>query len=406
MQDARHAALHRLDEDFLQDPHRLFDWLRVEQSSHEVILPRGLKVWLVTCYDDVRTVLTDPTISKNMLKSMPLLERHTISEEPQNYEAELALAGHMLNTDPPDHTRLRALVNKAFTSRRVEQVRWRVEQAADELLDAMAEQDEVDLLPAYAFPLPTTVICELLGVPERDKDEFRKVSITMTSSAQTEEMADAAVRMTAYLNKLVESKREHPACDLMSALVNPSDEEDRLTSAELQSMAFLLLVAGHETTVNLIGNGVSMLLRDPEQLAALRADRSLMPGAIEEFLRYEGPLNIATYRYTTRPLQLSDALIPAGEFVMVSLASANRDGTRFADAGRLDITRNAGGHLAFGYGIHYCVGAPLARMEGEIAIGKLLDRFPGLALACEPRDLRWRPSTLMRGLEALPVRLR
>lgn len=404
--DARHAALLRLDEEFLQNPHALFGRMRVEQPVQEVILPRGIKVYLVTRYDDVRAVLTNPTVSKDVLSAIPLLERHTTAEEPQSFEAELALAGHMLNIDPPDHTRLRSLVNKAFTARRVEKMRGRVEQAADELLDVMAAQDEVDLLTAYAFPLPTTVICQLLGVPDHDKDEFRDVSVTMTSAAQHEQMADAAMRMAAYLTRLVESKREHPADDLLSALVHPSDDEDQLTGPELQSMAFLLLVAGHETTVNLIGNGVAMLLRNPEQLAALRADPSLMHGAIEEFLRHEGPLNIATYRYTTQPLQLGDVLIPAGEFVMVSLASANRDGARFDDADRLDITRDSAGHVAFGYGIHYCVGAPLARMEGEIAIGKLLDRFPNLALARDPEQLRWRPSTLMRGLETLPVRLR
>jgi cytochrome P450 len=406
MRDARHATLLRLDDDFLQNPHGLFGRLRAEQPVREVILPRGIKVWLVTRYDDVRAVLTDPTVSKDILSAVPLLERHSTAEEPQSFEAELALAGHMLNTDPPAHTRLRGLVNKAFHSGRVEQLRGRVERAADELLDAMATQDEVDLLPNFAFPLPTTVICELLGVPDRDKDEFRDVTITMTSAAQHEEMAVAARAMVDYLTRLVESKREHPADDLLSALVHSGQDEDRLTGLELQSMAFLLLVAGHETTVNLIGNGVAMLLRNPEQLAALRADPSLMPGAIEEFLRHEGPLNIATYRYTTQPLQLGHVLIPAGEFVMVSLASANRDCARFDDADRVDVTRNSAGHLAFGYGIHYCVGAPLARMEGEIAIGKLLDRFPNLALAQEPEKLRWRPSTLMRGLAALPVRLR
>ena len=312
----------------------------------------------------------------------------------------------MLNTDPPDHTRLRALVNTAFTTRRVEQLRGRVEQAAGELLDAMAVHDEVDLLPAYAFPLPTAVICWLLGVPDHDKERFRDVAITMTSAAQHEQMAAAAMGMADYLSRLVESKRENPADDLLSALVHPAGEADRLTGPELRSMAFLLLVAGHETTVNLIGNGVAMLLRNPGQLAALRADPSLMPGAVEEFLRHEGPLNIATYRYTTQPLELGGVRIPAGEFVMVSLASANRDGTRFADADRVDITRNPVGHLAFGHGIHYCIGAPLARMEGEIAIGRLLERFPDLALARDPGQLRWRPSTLMRGLEELPIRLR
>ncbi|MGW9371073.1 cytochrome P450 family protein [Streptomyces xanthophaeus] len=404
--DTGKAAPMLLDDEFLQHPHEAYRRLRVEQPVQEVVLPRGVKVWLVTRYDDVRAVLTDPTVSKDMLSAVPLLERHSTSEEPQSFAAELALAGHMLNTDPPHHTRLRSLVNKAFTTRRVEQLRGRVERAADELLDAMAAHDEVDLLSAYAFPLPTTVICELLGVPESDKEEFREVSTTMTSSAQHSDMAAAAVAMADYLTALVESKRDSPADDLLSALVHASDDQDRLTGPELRSMAFLLLVAGHETTVNLISNATAMLLRDPEQLAALRADPSLMPGAVEEFLRHEGPLNITTYRYTTQPIRLSDVTVPAGEFVMLSLASANRDGARFSDADKFDITRDAGGHLAFGYGIHYCVGAPLARMEGEIAIGKLLERFPGLAPAGDPEKLRWRPSTLMRGLEALPVRLR
>jgi len=395
-----------LDEEFLQNPHQLFAYMRAERPVQEAILPRGIKVWLVTRYDDVRTVLTSPTVSKDMLSAVPLLERHSTSDQPQSFEAELALAGHMLNTDPPDHTRLRALVNKAFTARRVELLRERVERAADELLDAMAAHDEVDLLSSYAFPLPTTVICELLGVPDSDKDEFRDTSVTMTSAAQHEEMAAAAMNMADYLTRLVESKRDDPSDDLLSALVHARHDGDTLTGPELRAMAFLLLVAGHETTVNLIGNGVLLLLRNPDQLAALRADSTLLPGAVEEVLRHEGPLNIATYRYTTAPLRLGDVLIPAGEFVMISLTSANRDGAKFAHADRLDITRDPTGHLAFGYGIHYCVGAPLARMEGEIALGRLLDRFPRLALAREPEQLRWRPSTLMRGLETLPVRLR
>ncbi len=406
MQDRRIATLTTLDEAFLQDPHDLLARMRGEGAVREVVLPRGIKVWLVTRYDDVRAVLTDPSISKDILRAVPLLERHTTTDEPQSYEAELALAGHMLNTDPPDHNRLRTLVNKAFTVRRVEQLRGRVEQAADELLDAMDGHDEVDLLPAYAFPLPTTVICQLLGVPDGDQDEFRDVSVTMTSASRHEEMAAAAVAMADYLERLVESKREQPADDMLSALVHASEGGDRLSVPELRSMAFLLLVAGHETTVNLIANSVATLLQEPEQLAALRADPALLPGAVEEFLRHEGPLNIATYRYTTRPLRLGDVTIPTGEFVMVSLASANRDSTRFPDADRLDVTRHAAGHLAFGHGIHYCVGAPLARMEGEIAIGKLLARFPDLAAAGDPAELRWRPSTLMRGLEELPVRLR
>lgn len=406
MTESRRMTSIRLDEDFLHNPHSLFARLRVEQPVREVILPRGMKVWLVTRYDDVRTVLASPVVSKDMLRAVPLLERHSTSDKPESFAAELTLAGHMLNTDPPDHTRLRALVNKAFTARRVERLRGRIEQAADELLDAMATHTEVDLLSSYAFPLPTTVICELLGVSDSDKEEFRDTSVTMTSAAHHEEMAAAALSMADYLTRLVESKRNAPGDDLLSALVHARAGEAQLTRDELRAMAFLLLVAGHETTVNLISNSVMLLLRNPDQLAALRADRSLLPGAVEEFLRHEGPLNIATYRYTTKPLQLGELLIPEGEFVMISLASANRDGAKFTDADRIDITRDPTGHLAFGYGIHYCVGAPLARLEGEIAIGKLLDRFPRLALAREPEQLRWRPSTLMRGLESLPVRLR
>lgn len=371
----------------------------------EVILPRGIKVWLVTRYDDVRAVLTDPGVSKEMLKAAPLLARHSTSSAPQSFEAELALAGHMLNADPPRHTRLRRLVNQAFTTRRVEQLRERVECAADDLLAEMADHDQVDLLAAYAFPLPTTVICHLLGVPQHDQDEFRAYSTTMTSAAQHEEMDAAATAMADYLGRLVGAKRAHPTDDLLSALIHIEEQDDRLTDPELRAMAFLLLVAGHETTVNLIGNGVLLLLTHPAQLAAVRSNPTLLPRAIEEVLRYEGPLNIATYRYTTRPLRLGDVVVPAGEFVMVSLASANRDEARFTAADRFDPTRDASGHLGFGHGIHYCVGAPLARMEGQIAILRLLARFPRLSLAAAPAALRWRASTLMRGLETLPVRL-
>lgn len=395
-----------LDEEFFQNPHELYGRLRADHPVREVILPRGIKVWLVTRYDDVRAVLTDATVSKDMLSAVPLLERHSMSDEPQSFEAEMGLAGHMLNSDPPEHTRLRALVNKAFTARRVKQMRGRVERAADELLDAMAAHDEVDLMSAYAFPLPTTVICELLGVPHQDKDEFRDLSVTMTSAARHEQMAAAAIKMADYLTRLVGSKRERPVDDLLSALVHARCDDDRLSESELRSMAFLLLVAGHESTVNLIGNAVITLLDHPDQLSALRADPSSAPGAIEELLRHEGPLNIGTYRYTTKPLRLGDVVIPAGEFVMVSFAAANRDSSRFADADRVDITRDTTGHLAFGYGVHHCLGASLARMEGEIAVTRLLDRFPRLAFAGDRKDLRWRSSTLMRGLETLPVCLR
>jgi cytochrome P450 len=312
----------------------------------------------------------------------------------------------MLNSDPPDHTRLRRLVATAFTMRRVELLRPRVAEITEDLLAGLAGQDEVDLVDAFAFPLPVTVICELLGVPHADRDAFRAWSTTLVSAGEAETLAVAGRDMAAYLRQLIAAKRAAPADDMVSALVQAhEDDGDRLTEAELVAMAFLLLVAGHETTVNLIANGVLALLRHPDQLAALRGDPALLSGAVEEFLRYDGPISHATLRYTVEPVELSGVTIPAGEFVVVSLSSANRDGDRFPDADRLDITRAAGGHLAFGHGIHFCLGAPLARLEGQIAIGRLLDRFPGLSLAVDPDQLRWRNSTLLRGLESLPVRL-
>jgi cytochrome P450 len=295
--------------------------------------------------------------------------------------------------------------NKAFTTRTVSRLRPRIERITDDLLDEMAGADETDLMARFASPLPITVICELLGVPEADRDRFGGWSRTLVSAAPAEQIQEAAGFMTGYLMTLIEAKRASATEDLLSDLVHASDDGDQLSGNELVSMAFLLLVAGHETTVNLIGNGVLALLRHPEQLAALRRDPGLMPSAVEEILRYEGPVNLATLRFTIEPLQIGEVEIPEGEFVLVSLLGANRDNRRFADADRLEITRPAGGHLAFGHGIHYCVGAPLARLEAEIAIGRLLARFAELELAAEPGELRWRDSTLVHGLESLPVRL-
>jgi cytochrome P450 len=409
------SQVEQLDVSYMQDPHIVHERLRQEGPATEVILPRGLKVWFVTRYDEARTALADPRFSKDMVVGGGLFEKHLLPGVPRR-EFDESLSAHMLSSDPPNHTRLRKLVNKAFTARRVEGLRPRIAQITAELLDAMQGQDEVDLLDALAFPLPITVICELLDVPLDERDDFRVWSNTLLSNADPEPVRQAAMAMAQYLARLVEHKRERPGDDIFSALVHASESEspldpasgtsvDRLDQNELVSMAFLLLVAGHETTVNLIGNGVLALLRNPDQLAALRADPSLISGAVEEFLRFEGPVNLATFRFTTEPVTLGEVTIPADELVLVSLISANRDPERFPDPERLDITRPAGGHLAFGHGIHYCLGAPLARLEGEIAINALLARFPDLRLAEEPQQLRWRESTLLRGLHDLPVRL-
>ncbi|HKS49003.1 MAG TPA: cytochrome P450 [Amycolatopsis sp.] len=393
-----------LDHEFLQDPHAVYRQLRKEAPVRQAVMPRGLRVWLVTRYADARAVLADPRLSKDSNRARELFRTHvTATETPDT--AMQAMSGHMLNSDPPDHTRLRKLVNKAFTARTVARLRPRIEQITADLLDGVAAAGKVDLLESFAFPLPITVICELLGVPREDREKFRSWTNTMVSASTYEDVARDAGAMAQYLTALVGQKRQVPTEDLLSDLVHVSEEGDSLSDAELLPMAFLLLVAGHETTVNLIGNSVLSLLNHPDQLAKLRADPSLLPNAIEEVLRFDGPVNIATLRFTTEPVRVGEVEIPAGQFVMASLMAANRDGDRFPDADRLDITRQPGGHLAFGHGIHYCVGAPLARLEAEVALDGLLRRFDTLALDGEPIALRWRDSTLVRGLATLPIRV-
>jgi cytochrome P450 len=262
------------------------------------------------------------------------------------------------------------------------------------------------MLAAFAFPLPITVICELLGVPAADRDDFRLWSATIVSDTPAPEVFQAhATAMARYFMALLAAKRQQPRDDLLSALLAARDDEDRLSENELVSMAFLLLVAGHETTVNLIASGMLALLLNPAELARLRADPSLTGGAVEELLRYVNPVSNATFRCAAEPLELGGVRIGRGDPVLVSLSGANRDPARFGDPDRLDLGRDSSGQLAFGHGIHYCLGAPLARLEAGIAISGLLSRFGSISLAVPAASLRWRPSTLIHGLEALPVRL-
>jgi cytochrome P450 len=389
----------KLNRAFYQDPHSVYRRLRAEDPVRPAMVYRGLRVWLVTRYAEAKALLADPRLSKDSRRALRLFPEGTAGAHASS------LSFHMLNSDPPDHTRLRKLVNKAFTARTVAGLRPRIEQITDGLLDEMAAAGSVDLVESFAFPLPIAVICDLLGIPDSDRDKFRAWSKPFVAAAPEDVMRAAHRKLTAYLTALVAAKRTAPADDLLSELVQVSDEGDRLSPDEVVSMAFLLLLAGHETTVNLIANSVLTLLHHPDQLTALRSDPSLLPNAVEEFLRFEGPINIATLRYTTEPVRVGDTEIPAGEFVMVSLLAANRDGDRFPEPDRPDITRSAGGHLAFGHGIHYCLGAPLARLEAEIALGRLIGRFPTLELGSEPATLEWTVSTLIHGLDTLPVRV-
>jgi cytochrome P450 len=389
------TMIEHLGAEYFSDPYSVHARLRAQHPVAQVIMPGGTPAWLVTGYAQARAALTDPRLLK-----LPKGWR------PESDSPFAALDLHMLNSDPPDHERLRKLVNKAFTARRVEQLRPRITAIAEELLDDMSTRPEVDLLAAFAFPLPVTVICELLGVPVADRDQFRSWSASIVSETVSPEVFQAhATAMITYFRNLLAARRREPADDLLSALISARDDTDRLSENELLSMAWLLLVAGHETTVNLIGSGVLALLLNPAELARLRADPALLSGAVEELLRYVSPVNDATYRFAGEPMELGGVPIGPGEVVLVSLSGANRDPSRYADPEGLDVGRDSAGHLAFGHGIHYCLGAPLARLEAEIAFGALLERFPSMARAIRPEALRWRPSSLIHGLESLPVRL-
>jgi len=405
-QDIRHRW-GAFDQATVDDPYPLYARLRDEAPVQPVTMADGRPAWLVTGYDAARQVLSDARLTKDIAR----LEASRPGAAPAGLLHPL-LAHHMLASDPPDHTRLRKLVSHAFTHTRVEALRPRVQAICDELLDALddASGDPVDLVDGFAFPLPIIVICELLGVPVEDRDRLRALIVAMFASpmapANDPQAQAAADEIAAYLRGVIDERRRNPGDDLFSGLIAARDGGDRLAEAELLSTAWLLVVAGHETTVNLIGNGTVALLRHPDLWARLRADPSLVPAAVEELLRYNPPVHHTTFRMTTEPIELGGVTIPAHEQVLVLLASAGRDPARFAGPDELDLTRAERGHLAFGYGIHFCLGAPLARLEGEIAFTSLLARFPDLGLAVPPTELHWSNRLVLRSLRALPVVLR
>ncbi len=394
-----------LPEEFLREPGPLYEQLRAQVPIHHVRLPAGLRGWLITDYTVAKQVLADSTIRKDVHQIRRIID----TTHPGVHAMGSDMAEHMLNTDPPDHTRLRRLVAKAFTPRSVAALVPRIEEIADELIAAIpTHTGPVDLLSAFAFPLPITVISELLGIPATDRDQFRAWTNTIlfagTDSRET--VLTAAADMNTYLRDLIAHRRVHPGDDMLSGLVTATDTDGNLTDTEVVSMTFLLLIAGHETTVNLIGNTMLTLLQDPERFARLRAHPDQVPAALEEHLRHLGPVHIATLRFTTEPVTLAGTTLAADELVFVSLAAANRDPNRFARPELVDYDRDNPGHLAFGHGIHVCLGAPLARAEGAIAITRLLAHYPHMRLATDPANLRWRTSSLIRGLDTLTVQLR
>jgi cytochrome P450 len=388
--------LQSFDEDsYYDDPLGFFARLRESRPVAPVGMPGYGRAWIVTRYADVRTVLTDPRLAKDVHR-WPGGGRTRPSEATGVY-------AHMLHADPPEHTRLRRLVQKAFTPRRAA-LRPRAEEIAAGLLEEMAAApgDVTDLLGAYARPLPIAVLCELLAIPEADRAWTAATVAAYDDRAQHDRLER---ELAAYFAELIAARRSEPGDDLVSALVCDSGAAGGLTDNELVSTVFLLVMAGFDTTVNLIASGTLALLTHPGEKTRLRQDPSLIPAAVEELLRFTNPVNHANDRFTTEDVPVGDVVIPAGEWVLPAISSANRDSAQFPDPDRLDLGRDTSGHVAFGHGIHHCLGAPLARMEAEVALGALLDRFPRISLALPSSELRWRPVSLMNGLESLPVRL-
>ncbi|MFD5073224.1 cytochrome P450 [Streptomyces sp. NPDC058371] len=380
---------------FTEDPYPVYAELRALGPVHRVRLPppdAHHETWLVVGYEEARAALADPRLAKDGQKiGVTFLDEQLIGK-------------YLLVADPPQHTRLRKLIAGEFTARRVEALRPRVQAIADALLDDMLPVGRADLVESYAYPLPLTVICELLGVPPLDRAAFRALSTEAVAPSSAESEHSAFVELAAYLTDLIEDKRcAGPVDDLLGDLIRATTEDgDQLSAQELRGMAFVLLIAGHETTVNLISGGVHALLTHPGQLTALRADMTLLDGAVEEMLRYEGPVENATFRFAAEPLDIAGTAVASGDPVMIGLAAADRDGGRYPTPDRFDIRRDARGHVAFGHGIHYCLGAPLARLEARVALRSLLERCPDLALDGPPGARL--PGMLMRGVRSLPVR--
>ena len=379
---------------FKANPYPLYARLRSEAPVCPTKL-LGQPTWLVTRYTDVFAVLKDDRLLKDWLPVTRWLHRFGG-----------AITQHMLNQDGPDHTRLRTLVHKAFTPHLIEQLRPRIESVCNELLDILASNGSVELMSSYALPLPLTVISELLGIPSEIRDRLHRLSRSTFSAANTlgvvRSLPDQKL-LIRRIRKLVAERRRDPRDDLITALVQAEEEGDRLTEHELVGTIALLLVAGYETTVNLIGSGALTLIEHPEQRELLEQNAALGPSAVEELLRYTSPLDMASQRFAAKDMTIDSVKIRQGELVVAVLGSANHDETQFPNPETFDITRQPNKHVAFGQGAHFCLGAPLARLEGQIALTTLFCRFPNLRLALATDKLRWRKSLIIRGLEALPL---
>jgi len=379
---------------FKANPYPLYARLRAETPVCSTVL-LGQRTWLVTRHSDVFAMLKDERFVKDWLPATRWVHRFAG-----------AITRHMLNQDGPDHLRLRSLVHKAFTPHLVERLRFRIESVCDQLLDELGTNRSMELMNGYALPLPLTVIAELLGIPAEIRDRLHGLSRSTFSASNIvgvlRSIPDQRL-LISRIRKLVAERRRDPKDDLITALVEAEEAGDKLSEPELVATIALLLVAGYETTVNLIGSGALTLIEHPEQCQRLISDPMLAQSAIEELLRYTSPLDMASQRFAREDLTIDSVNISQGDLVVAVLGSANHDEAQFPEPETFDITRQPNKHLAFGQGAHFCLGAPLARLEGQIALTTLFRRFPDLRLAQAPESLRWRKSLIIRGLEELPV---
>ncbi|MEV5975409.1 cytochrome P450 [Streptomyces sp. NPDC052114] len=395
-------SVHRLSEDFFQDPHAVYRELTAHGHVHHVEFPSGMRAWVVTGYDLAKQVFADPTISKELYgpagEVAQANARTVLRLDPP-------VNDHMLYRDPPHHTRLRKVAMKALSSAVVRDFTPRIQEIAETALDAMAAEDEVDLLTTYAYPVSGSGICEIIGIDAADRTRFQGWLATQVSTADTDVKYAAAADFEAYVYRLFDEREERAAEDLISELMSPAGDGERLDRAELVSMVNAILLGSVGTVAGLIGNAVLMMTAQPALQDELRRDPALIPAFLEETLRYESAGNLASPRFTTEPVELDGHTIGAGEVVLVAAAAVNRDARHFDRPHVLDPHRPENRHLAFGYGIHRCPGAALARTEARIAIAALLARYSDLALAVDVRQLRWQQSMIARTLLTLPVRL-
>ncbi|WP_098744520.1 cytochrome P450 [Paenibacillus sp. EZ-K15] len=382
--------------EFTHNPYPVYEKLRQSDPILNLQFPDGRFGWLISNYEEAVEALKDGRFSKDVAKAM-------------GQEQTSVFSTNMLFSDPPDHKRLRGLVQKGFTPQRIADMRGHIQEIADNLLDAVSSKDTIDLIDEYAFKLPIIVISEILGVPTEDQDKFRIWSNSIIG-ASNQEMNEQVVQhmneFIAYLKDWFAKVREQPGDDMISQLVIAENQGDRLSEQELYGVVTLMIIAGHETTVNLIGNGVLALLEHPEQRKLLQDQPELIHGAIEEMLRYNGPVEFSTSRWAAEDMDFHGVHLKKGDLVVIALNSANRDASQFEDPDIFDITREKSQHLAFGKGIHLCLGAPLARLEGEIAINTFLRRYPNFELQRDTDELEWRPGMIVRGVKEIPISLR